>query len=342
MEYVVGFGQTFPVPVAVADHLLKLASHDQLKVLLYVLCHAETPVSQAQIVQACNVLPETVEEALAFWQSVNVLQTDAALPRVTVTAGNAPAVSPAAPPPAEPSRPAADPQPVRTAAPATSTECNVLPSEIADSLVNNAALAETFRTIEKKAGRPLKHFEQRSFFWMNEYLGLAPDLILMLAAFCIEQDLFQVRYMEQIAIEWQERGMTTHAQVQADIQRRTESRTYTGKIMRLFEMDRRPTKLQQSMIDAWAAGGISLDMIQIAYEKTRNATNGKLNFKYLNGIVEKWIAAGIRTPEQAEAADAAFYAQKEANQAPAPKAAPKEPENTSFELSDFDRLVNRF
>ena len=40
MEIYLKQGHTFPVPVTVADHLLGLASHDQLKVLLYLLCHA--------------------------------------------------------------------------------------------------------------------------------------------------------------------------------------------------------------------------------------------------------------------------------------------------------------
>ena len=57
MEIYLNNGHSFPVPVAVADHLLGLASHDQLKVLLYVLCHANEPLSQEQIAKCCKVQP---------------------------------------------------------------------------------------------------------------------------------------------------------------------------------------------------------------------------------------------------------------------------------------------
>lgn len=353
MDVFLRYGQTFPVPAAVADNLLKLASHDQLKVLLYVLCHAEAPVASAQIEQACNVTADAVEEALAFWQRVNILQMQEPSPAVQITQQqtvSTPAAIPAAAPAAAPApaapQPAA-PEPVQNpgAVQMTSSSFSMPPSQIAERITQNSIIAEMFRMTEKAIGRPLNYTEQKSFLWMNEYLGLQPDLILMLTVFCVEQDCFLVRYMEKIALEWHERGIMTHAQVQADIQRRTAAKTYTGQVMRLFEMDRSPTQKQQAMIDNWSAAGMSMDMLRIAYEKTLEKKGNKLDFKYLNGIIEKWKAAGIRTPEQAQAQDDAFYAAyQQKNSAPKPAQSGKaaEPENTSFDLSDFDQLVNRF
>ena len=82
MEIYLKQGHTFPVPVTVADNLLKLASHDQLKVLLYLLCHAEEPLSAETVAQNCKVLPDAVEEAIAFWQDANVLSNTQDLPAV--------------------------------------------------------------------------------------------------------------------------------------------------------------------------------------------------------------------------------------------------------------------
>ncbi|MBR3268830.1 MAG: DnaD domain protein [Oscillospiraceae bacterium] len=331
MEYYLRFGQTFSVPVAVADHLLKIASHDQLKVLLYVLCHAETAVTAEEIVRACNVVPDAVEEALAFWQNVNVLRTDDSLPAVRLSDGTAQQ-------PAEKAIP--QPAPVQNASGAVqmnSSSFSLMPSEIAERVRQNAAVAEMFRTIQQYAGKPLNHTEQKSLIWMMEYLGLQPDLILMLAAFCVEQDCFQVRYMEQIAVEWQERGVLTHELVQKDIQRRTQAKSYTGQMMKLFEMQRRPTAKQQAYIDSWCADGMSVELVRIAYEKTREKKDDKLSFPYLDGILKRWKAAGVKTPEQAEAADAAFYhAKKEQSQKNAGVSAAE----SSIDKDELDQLMH--
>ena len=85
MEIYLKQGHTFPVPVTVADHLLGLASHDQLKVLLYLLCHADEPLSAEAVAQNCKVRPDAVEEAVAFWQDANVLSGSPELPAVRCT-----------------------------------------------------------------------------------------------------------------------------------------------------------------------------------------------------------------------------------------------------------------
>ena len=73
MDFYLKAGGAFTVPSIVADHLLGLASHAQLKVLLYVLAHADSALTESQIAAACKVEPENIAEALDFWQQVNVL-----------------------------------------------------------------------------------------------------------------------------------------------------------------------------------------------------------------------------------------------------------------------------
>ncbi len=329
MDFYLRYGQTFPVPTAVAENLLRIASHDQLKVLLYVLCRAETAVSTDQIAQACNVLPDAVEDALAFWKNVNILRTDEAQPVVVLSRSTAPQEpAPAALPPAETAV-----QKHTAAAQTTSSRFSIPPSEIAARIEQNQTVAEMFRAVEQLAGKPLTPTEQKSLIWMNEYLGLQPDLLLMLAAFCIEQNVFHVRYMERIAVEWHDRGVMTHALVQEDIQRRTLTRTYVGQIMKLFQMQRVPTSKQQAFINKWHADGFSVEMVRIAYEITRDKKDDRLSFPYLDGILRKWKAAGIRTPEQAKAADLAFLNAK--------KNAAENPSGSSIDRNELDELMKQ-
>lgn len=332
MEIYLKQGHSFPVPVTVAEHLLGLASHDQLKVLLYILCHADEPLTPARIAQSCKVREDAVEEAVAFWQDANVLLTAQEQPAARLTDSAVPA-EPAPtvlPQPDVPQKPAAAPA-------QGSSNFAVMPSEIAARLQENKTLAEMFRSVEQYAGRPLNNTEAKSLVWMHEYLGLSPDLLLMLAAFCVEHGCFQVRYMEKIAMEWQERGVMTHALVEADIRRRTEARSFTGRIMKLFEMQRRPTAQQQKFIDSWQAMAMPMELIELAYEKTRNNKDDKLSFPYLHKILTSWAEKGIRTAAEAQRADDAFYAKKQ--QKPVKKGGS---ELSSIDMSDVQRLMNPY
>jgi DnaD/phage-associated family protein len=308
-------------------------------VLLYVLCHANEPLTQEQVAKSCKVQPSAVEEALIFWQDANVLLTAPAVPAVglqkTAAAPQQSPVPPAAPPQQNPApaKPAAQVQ--------SSSRPHLMPGEIAERIKKNRALAEMFRTAEQFARRTLNHTEQESLIWMHEYLGLPPDVILMLAYYCAQTDCFSVRYMEKIAVEWQERGITTHQLAQADITRRAEARSYTGKIMTLFQMDRRPTAKQQEYIDGWQNSGFSLDLIEVAYEKTRDKKGDKLSFSYLNGILRKWEASGIRTPEAAAQEDAAYYAARQQNAADSAAAkGTGKAAGSSIDMDEVEKLMN--
>lgn len=339
MEIYLNTGHLFTVPAAVADHFLKLASGDQLKVLLYVLCHADTALTAEQIALQCGVRPEAVEEALVFWQSVNILSEQPSnVPAVRQNAGTAePAPVPA---------PAPDTPPAREPLQVTSTVWAITPSELAERIQADKTIADMFSIAERNAGGLLNHTVQKSLLWMHEYLGLSPDIIVMLAAYCSEIGCFQVRYMEKIALEWQERGIVTHEAAQQDIQRMETARSFTGLIMKMFEMNRKPTAKQQSYIDGWAIKGFSPELIRLAYEKTRDATDDKLSFPYLDTILQRWDAAGIRTPEAAEQDAAAFQASKQKKKPAAGQngRAGQSGSNrpSSIDLDEVEKLISAF
>ena len=356
MEIYLNNGHAFPVPVAVADHLLGLASHDQLKVLLYVLCHANEPLTQEQVAKSCKVKPSAVEEALIFWQDANVLLTAPAVPAVGLQmAAAVPQAVPAqtaAPLPQEPAPvQSADsfqdnPQSLKT----SSDRFHITPSEIANRIQNNPSIQELFQSAEQYASRLLNPTEQKLLIWMNEYLGMPPEMISVLLTFCAHIGEFNASYIEKIAIIWKTDGINTPELAIEDIERRTNFRAYTGQIRSMFEMHRKPTEYQQSFIDNWQRNGYSLELVRLAYEKTRNQADDKLSFPYINKILVSWAEKGIRTVAEAQKLDDAFYAQKSlkekqrkspANSKSQPRSKP-EAADASFNLEDFDQLVNRF
>lgn len=334
MEIYLNTGHLFAVPAAVADHFLKLASGDQLKVLLYVLCHADTALKDDQIAAQCGVAQSAVEEALVFWQSVNILSGHP---------GGAPAVRQTVQT-AEPAPAAQKPEPAAKPVQLSSTVWAITPGEMAARIKADKTISDMFSIVELNAGGLLNHTVQKCLLWMHEYLGLSPDIIVMLAAYCREIDCFQVRYMEKIALEWQERGILSHEAAQQDIQRMESARSFTGQIMRMFEMDRKPTSKQQGYIDGWARLGLPPELIRLAYEKTRDAADDKLSFPYLDSILQRWSAAGIRTVEAAQLDEAAFQAAKKKKAGAAQGSKRQQTRRTelsSIDMDEVEKLIGR-
>ncbi len=344
MEVYVKRGTGFFVPSAVAEHLLKLATHQQLKVLLYLLAHEGDVMSSEEIARHCGVQAEHVEESLVFWQQVNVLsdteqisaagiaamQTQESSVKTTQAAAEMPIVSG---------------EPVRSnvGTMVTSGSMTIRPSEIAERAKSDQGLAALLAAAEQYAGHPLRNTELRSLFWMHDYLGLSPDNILMLLAFCRQENLFQVRNMEQVALEWHDRGILTHEQVQQDIQRRVEARSFVGKIMKMFEMSRTPTAKQLAYIQGWQQAGDSMELIHLAYERTRESCDDKLSFAYLDKILMRWRAEGLKTPKQVEEKESVFRHQRQ--EASAKKTAPSSVRGLSsgehsYDLEELKKLKN--
>lgn len=287
MGYQINYGnQAFVVPGAVADHFLRLANAAQLRVLLYLLRHADTEQSPAQAAAFLRIDEELAEEAFTFWMQAGVLTGD--VPQLSVP------LTPAAPEAvAVPEKaPAASVQ-------RSSREIKLDPSEIATMLEGSQELKDLFALSEKMLGRPLNHMEQRSLLWLHSYLNIRSEVILTLLGYCISIEKYSISYAEAIAIRWEQEGIVTLELAEAEIQRLKKEHTYTEQLCRMFEMKRRPTPKQKEYMDAWQQAGYSMELLQLAYEITVENIE-KLNFKYMNTILTDWAGQGVTSAEQAK------------------------------------------
>jgi len=135
---------------------------------------------------------------------------------------------------------------------------------------------------------------------------------------------------ESIAISWMEQDITTLPQAEAEIKRLTTEHTYLSQIRTMFEMQHSPTSQQKKYIESWRTAGYAMDLIKFAYELTLEKIE-KLNFKYINTILEKWTSQGITTLEQAENSQKAFAASRAETSSQA-----------SAEMDEYLSVVNRF
>lgn len=360
MGFSINFGMSaFAVPGAAVDHFLRLAGETELKTLLLLLRHPSEPVTAAHIAEFLRIPVESAEEALDFWVQADVLREEGAARTGFSFAAPSPVPSPApvtplsgapvqsvpaqsAAPPAAPVSPEPPPDPAPSEPISTigtqrsSKEIKLDPSEIASQIEGDPNLAALFTLAEKHLGRPLNHMEHRSLLWMQQYLNIPTEVILMLLEYCVSIGKYSISYAESIAIRWQTDGIVTLEQAEAEITRMTREQTFLSEIMRRFELRRSPTTKQRGFLERWQKAGYSLDLIGYAYEITVENIE-KADFKYIDTILTSWTNEGVRDVNAARAL--------RENKAGKRKTSAKNPPLTQIEIdemNDYLSLVNRF
>lgn len=342
MGYTIHFGTcAFAVPGAAVDHFLRLANEHQLKALLLLLRHPGENITAAQIAEFLRIPVETAQDALTFWVQADVLREDGvpmtgfafSSPQTAPQHAPAPAVSAA---PAEPEVDAPSPVIPTVGAQRSSKEIKLDPSEIAAQLESDANLAALFTLAEKRLGRPLNHMEHRSLLWMQQYLNIPTEVILMLLEYCVSIEKYSISYAESIAISWQTEGIVTLEQAESEITRMTREHTFLSEIQKRFELRRTPTTKQRSFIERWQQAGYELELIGYAYEITVENIE-RADFKYINTILEGWAAEGVRDVKAARA----LREKNSGNRRTSAKTPPMT-QREMDEMNDYLSVVNRF
>ena len=313
MEYFLNTGcisSIFAVPKSIVDNYIKLANEASLKVLLYMLRFSEQEHTAQSIASALNITTAQVDEAFIFWENANIFSKTKPDTQTAEKAGTG-----------KTPVPDVKTQVKSKKSHARTQSVNMNPSEIAERVEKSEEIKCLFQMAEESFGRPLNHTEQRIFIWIHDYLGLSTDVILMLTAYCISVDKGNIRYIETIAADWNEREINTLEAAQEEVKRLEEYSSY------------KPTSKQQEYIDKWKEKNYSMELIQYAYERTVE-TIEKLNFPYINKILNNWYQEGLITKSLVESNAKKFTTEKTESKT--------DEKNYSFDLNDIKSLVNNF
>ncbi len=310
------WGTVFAVPQSVVDNYIKLANESSLKVLLFILRNNGRNFSNEEIATALNLNSTQVDEAFLFWENANIISKSESNEKVQEKHANISEVQVVQ-------------KEVKKNSIPSGTSYNIKPSEIAERVSNSEEIRGMFSMAEVSFGRPLNNTEQRSFIWMHDYLGMSADVLITIAAYCISMEKNSIKYIETLASDWSQRGINTLELVQEEIKVQEEKFSYTGKIMKVFGMSRRPTSKQQEFINNWKSKGYSMELIEYAYEKTIEAID-KVNFNYINKILESWYSQGLITKSKIDSESTSWKKKTTKNN------------EHSYNLDDYKSLVNNF
>lgn len=255
--------QCFSVPNRAVDGLLNIATGAQLKVLLFLLRFDKLGHDSAEIGQFCNITPDEVDAAIRFWVKENIFTLEQGKLRLvagvkTVVAKELPRVQPTI----------------------------ILEETGADF---RAMVAEIQRITGRVVNQPLLTV----FYNMTENLRFSHEMVVQMVAYCNRIDKYTARYLETLAADWHDNGITTFEAAEAKIRQLEESRSLINSLKRAFGIATNFSAKQREMIEGWHNKGLSEELIKEAYNRCMD-NKGQMSFAYMNKILENWSKLGYK------------------------------------------------
>lgn len=305
----------FAVPDAAAEGL-KLASGKAVKVLIYFMKYRFAP----QCPEDIGVTSEDVEDALSYWEQLGVLKKADEVGKTVQKEANTSAVM--VQEPVQPVKIIAPPPAQASEKPVIKPQKALLPTEIAERIAASEEIEFLFKSAEQSLGRVLTFDDQRTILWFYDHLGMSADIIIMLIAYCCSVGRSNMAKIEKIALDWHEKNITTHEQAENEILAMQKAFSFEGKVQSRLKLQSKLTASQKKYIGDWANMDVTLDMVELAYDKTVDGI-GKPSFNYMDKILRKWHENGITNADDAAAFDERtkpVRKQEKAVKAPEPKA----------------------
>ncbi len=242
---------------------------------------------------------------------------------------------------ADPKKPPVEPPPQKledSAPPSYSTQ------DVQTVMETDAAFAALVPETEKRLGRSLVTQDVKDLLYLTRYLGLSPEVVLLLVGHCVDTrrkgsrvTFFQIK---KEGLRWQQAGVGTLEDADAYIARQSLRRDRHRKLLALLDRPGRdPVRQEAAYLDDWIAWGFRDDVIREAYERTVFQVR-ELRWGYMNGILKSWHEQGLHTMEELRTAERNRRQRAPAEpdrQQPAVPAAPTDPGDLDWLLAELNR-----
>lgn len=299
------WGSVFAVPTSVVDNGLKLASDSQLKVLLYILRHNSSPLTDELISKDLGLHSDDVRDAIEYWNAKGLFVTADNVMSVAESDKTTTADVIKTEPVAENAVPSTD----------TLVSAQVTKQDTATRLVSRPTKPEPAYVARRKntdkvisflmdeaesiLGRFLSQPDMATILMLHDTDGLPAEVILMLMQHCVEIGSGNMRYIEKTGINWAAAGINTLSLAEEKIKSYSESTSAWNTAAAVFGMkiSGTPTQKQLEFADNWInKWRFSEAMLRLAYERCVDA-KGEVKLSYINGILKRWNELSLKRVE---------------------------------------------
>lgn len=260
------------------DGLMAAASGEYVKVYLYLLRHQQEEIGIEDIAGALNHTEADIRRALAYWEKAGLIRG-----KEEKTADAYEEIPPVR----------------KEIRPASGSES--YSAERLNRLGGDEAFAELLYIAQKYMNKVFTQKECQTFAYLYDELQMRPELLEYLVEYCVQLGHSNIRYIEAVALNWHQKGITTVDSA------RTSTAAYTRDafaVMRAFGLtDRKPAQAEKQMIEKWFQDwGFSKELVLEACNRTIAATHSP-SFQYADRILSGWKKSGVRSMEDVRILD---------------------------------------
>lgn len=293
----------FALPSSIVDDHLKLASEYQLKVLLLFIRNQGNQDVFETISKRLNLSNNEVKDCLDYWVQRGVLVSD----EKSVVADKTIAK-----------------QVVRETATEKPTR-----QEAVSRIANCEELKYLTNVAQEKFARPITTAEMSTFVWLYDTYGLPVPVIIQAIQYAFDSDRLRFSYVEKVCIDWAKNDITTISKAEERLNSLYLSKTAWRLVENAFGIEhRKPSATEKKYAEKWVNEfEFNKDMLETAYDICINQT-GKINFRYINTILESWHKKGFKKPAEIQE-----DTEKNKN---------KKQNDTSYSIDSIKKKINNF
>lgn len=160
---------------------------------------------------------------------------------------------------------------------------------------------------EQYLQKPLSSSDMNTILFLSEGLHFSDDLIDYLIQYCVDRGKKDFRYIEKVAINWAENGVTTPKQAEK-YAHKYDKTIYS--IMNALGKSNMPTPKEVEFINRWTTEyGFETDVIFEACERTVLATENH-RFEYADKILSNWKNADVHHKSDIQKIDTLYQKKK--------------------------------
>ena len=174
----------------------------------------------------------------------------------------------------------------------------------------NKEIDYLFHEAERVLDKILSPSDFELIYSFVDWLGLPVEVVIMLLRFAASRGKTGKRYLETVAIDWADKGIDNYESAEEYIREIELKLSNEGKVRAILGIyDRALTQTEKKYIKLWTfEKNIPSELIAEAYDRTVAAT-GKLAFAYMNKVLLSWWDEGLKTTEEVYEKEALFKLQ---------------------------------
>ena len=182
--------------------------------------------------------------------------------------------------------------------------------DVLSTMEQDSSFRGLYGEVQRLLGRNLNTEELKILLGFVRYLNLPADVISVLVCYCKDRARRRgssrnpsLRTIEKEAYAWAEAGIDTVEEASAFIQAQNVRASRLGQLMKVLQIRGRSlTAAEEKYAQSWLDMGFDNEAVAMAYERTCLNTGG-LNWAYMNKILQRWHAQGLRTAEDVRNGD---------------------------------------